>query len=129
MIYDETSYPYLFQEESRKRIQEMLRQLQERYEEIVHVRTQLDHLRKQAIQLCSEFNTIQSGIWRNATSSTANTISSMGRLSIIEFQTNFQELDNLIATQTRIYNRLVQEAYQTVLRLLSIINDGIISEG
>lgn len=124
MISD-TSYPYPYRDEFKRRIQEILRQLEQKYEEIVHVRTQLDHLRKQGIQLCHEFHSIQSNIWRNASSNNADSLSSMSRLSIIDFQANIQELDNLIAARTRVYNKLVQEAYQTVSRLLSAINDCI----
>lgn len=124
MIY-ETSHPFPFRDEFRRRIQEILRQLEQNYEEIVRTRTQLDHLRKQSILLCHEFNSIQSNIWRNASSNNAGTVSSMSRLSIMEFQTNIQELDSLIAARTRDYNKLIQEAYQTVLRLLSTINDCI----
>lgn len=124
MISD-TSYPYPYRDEFKRRIQEILRQLEQKYEEIVHVRTQLDHLRNQTIQLRHEFGSIQSNIWRNASSSSADSLSSTSRLSTINFQVNIQELDNLIAARTRVYNKLVQEVYQTVSRLLSTINDCI----
>jgi uncharacterized protein involved in exopolysaccharide biosynthesis len=124
-MINQSSYPYPFRDEFRRRIQEILRQLELKYDEIVRARTQLDNLRRQGIQLCQEFNSLESNTWRNTTSSNAGTVSTMSSLHLADLQKNLQELDGLISIRTQAYNGLVKESYQNVSRLLSTINDCI----
>lgn len=124
-MINQNSFPYPFRDEFRRRIQEILRQLELIYEEIVRSRNQLDHLRSQSIQLCQEFNSLQSSAWRNVTSNDAGTVSAISSLQLADLQSNLTELDSLIAMRTQAYNKLVQESYQWVSRLLSTINDCI----
>ena len=122
MIYQT---PYALREEFTRRIQAMLRQLELKYEEIAHVRTQLDQLRQQDVDLRQEFNSLQASTWRNAISANAGAVSTMSSIHLTELQNSMQELDNLIAIRTQTYDRLIQESYKCVSRLLSTINDCI----
>ena len=122
MIYQS---PYALRKELKRKIQDMLKQLELRYEEVVRARAQLDHLRQQDVQLRQEFNSLQANTWRRISSANASTASVMSSLHLAELENNLQELNSLIALRTQSYNKLAQEAYKSVSMLLSTINDCI----
>ena len=122
MIYQS---PYALREELKRRVQDMLRQVELKYEEVVRARAQLDHLRHQDIQLRQEFNSLQATTWRRVASANSCTASAMSILHLTELENSLQELGSLISLRTQAYNKLTQDAYGSVSQLLSTINDCI----